>query len=305
MNIRRILFVKKHPARMLLAKMSLALVFSVAAHAATAQQRLNFVACPIMQDTNTVPCWLAEHEGELYFLGIQTDSGGWPSPLQGHKLLVEAVVTDNPRVCGGIVLASPGSVFDRRPSGSANGVALPEPPVTSPLRELDNTCRTILPEQPRFNTLEPRRGPGPSEAPPPRTPEQIAEAQQAAAARAEAARPRPPFTAKTFELHYEFDSELAGLTINQLQAALQYAEAIGAKRMEVTGYRAAALLSNGEQLEELPSMAQRRARELETTIRMFGVPEGLELVVNWDETLQAGNGIDDWSRRLSTIVVSP
>lgn len=225
--------------------------------------------------------------------------------MQGHKLLVEAVVTDNPGVCGGIVLASPGSVFDRRPSGSSNGVALPDPPVTSPLRELDNTCRTILPELPRFNTLEPRRGPGPSEAPPPRTPEQIAEAQRAAAARAEEARPRPPFTDRTFELHYEFDSELAGLTINQLQAALQYAEAIGARQMEVTGYRAAALLSSGEQIEEQPAMARRRAQELETTIRMLGVPDGLELTVRWDDTLQPGNGIDDWSRRKSAIVVTP
>jgi hypothetical protein len=24
---------------------------------------LSFVACPILQDTATVPCWLAEHEG--------------------------------------------------------------------------------------------------------------------------------------------------------------------------------------------------------------------------------------------------
>jgi hypothetical protein len=292
-------------SRFLFTNISLALALSMAAQGASAQQRLNFVACPIIQDTDNVPCWLAEHEGELYFLGIQTDSGGWTSPLQGHKLLVEAVVTDNPRVCGGIVLASPGSVFDRRSSGSANGVVLPDPPVTSSLRELDNSCRTVLPEQPRFNTLEPRRGPGPSEAPPPRTPEQIAEAQRAAAARAEAERPRPPFTARTFELHYEFDSELAGLTINQLQAALQYAAAIGAKRMEVTGYRAAALLSNGEQIEELPAMARLRAQELETTIRMFGLPEGLELTVQWDEALQSGNGIDDWSRRKSAIVVSP
>jgi hypothetical protein len=292
-------------SRFLFTNISLALVLSVAAQSASAQQRLNFVACPIIQDTNNVPCWLAEHEGELYFLGIQTDSGGWTSPLQGHKLLVEAVITDNPRVCGGIVLASPGSVFDRRSSGSANGVVLPDPPVTSSLRELDNSCRTVLPEQPRFNTLEPRRGPGPSEAQPPRTPEQIAEAQRAAAARAEAERPRPPFTARTFELHYEFDSELAGLTINQLQAALQYATAIGAKRMEVTGYRAAALLSNGEQIEELPAMARLRAQELETTIRMFGLPEGLELKVQWDDALQSGNGIDDWSRRKSAIVVSP
>ena len=37
---------------------------------AAESQRLNFVACPVFQDTNTVPCWLAEYQGETYFLGI-------------------------------------------------------------------------------------------------------------------------------------------------------------------------------------------------------------------------------------------
>ena len=27
--------------------------------------RRNFVACPIVRDTASVPCWLAEYEGEL------------------------------------------------------------------------------------------------------------------------------------------------------------------------------------------------------------------------------------------------
>jgi hypothetical protein len=31
----------------------------------------NFVACPIVRDTASVPCWLAEYEGELYFLTLQ------------------------------------------------------------------------------------------------------------------------------------------------------------------------------------------------------------------------------------------
>ena len=28
--------------------------------------RRNFVACPIVRDTASVPCWLAEYDGELY-----------------------------------------------------------------------------------------------------------------------------------------------------------------------------------------------------------------------------------------------
>lgn len=284
------------------------LVLSLAATAAGAAeaQYLNFVACPIFQDTNTVPCWVAEYKGETYFLGIQTDSGGWQPPLHGHQVLVEGVVTNNPRVCGGIVLASAGKTpFDKRPSGKAAGVELPQPPVTSPMREIDNNCRTILPENPAYNTLEPRRGPGPSPAQPPRTPEQIAAAQRQAAERAEAARPKPPYTAKTFELHYEFDSELAGLTINGLQEALRYAADIGAKSIEIVSYRGSVLLSNGQQLQEIPIIAQRRANELEAVARMYGVPTGTELKVRWVDDVQQGNGRDDWSRRRSDIIVSP
>ena len=75
--------------------------------AAVPGDHLNFVACPIMRDTDIVPCWLAEYDGETYFLGIQTDIGGWTPPQFSHKLLVEGRVTDLPRVCGGIVSSLP------------------------------------------------------------------------------------------------------------------------------------------------------------------------------------------------------
>ena len=35
--------------------------------------RSNFVSCPIVRDTSSVPCWLTEYQGELYFLTIQSD----------------------------------------------------------------------------------------------------------------------------------------------------------------------------------------------------------------------------------------
>lgn len=268
-------------------------------------QYLNFVACPVFQDTNTVPCWVAEYEGETYFLGIQTDSGGWTPPLQGHKVLVEGVTTSNPRVCGGIVLTSAGKTpYDKRPSGKSAGVELPQPPVTSPMRELDNNCRTILPESPKFNTLEPRRGPGPSPAPTPRAaPDPAAAAQRQA--RIEAEKPRPPFSAKTFTLNYEFDSELAGLTINGLQEALRYAADISAKTVEIVSYRGSVLLTNGQQLQEIPTIARRRAKELEDVTRMFGLPAGTALKVRAVDEVQTGTGRDDWSRRRSEIIVSP
>src|SRR5580700_11522463 len=74
--------------------------------AAPPADRRNFVACPVLQDTDTVPCWLAEYRGELYFLGIQTDSGGWSPPWLGHQVLVEGRLAGGPRICGGIPLTS-------------------------------------------------------------------------------------------------------------------------------------------------------------------------------------------------------
>lgn len=268
-------------------------------------QHLNFVACPIFQDTDTVPCWVAEYEGEKYFLGIQTDASGWSPPWLGHKLLVEGTVTDNPRVCGGIVLESSGTLYDRRSAGSSAGVVLPNPPITSVMRELDANCRTVLPAQPAFNTIEARRGPGPNVPPAARTPEQIAAAAKAAAERAEAERPVKPYQPKEFELLYDFDSELAVYTINEAQDALKYATAIGASSISVVGYRSSSLLSNGEYLEEAPFMAQRRAKELETTLRMLGLPKDTRLDVKWEDAVLPGNGMDDWTRRKATVLVTP
>ena len=68
--------------------------------------RRNFVACPIVRDTSTLPCWLAEYEGELYYLGSQGSSASAFYPPQlGHEALIEGTVADGPRVCGGRVLA--------------------------------------------------------------------------------------------------------------------------------------------------------------------------------------------------------
>src|SRR5262245_52564878 len=65
----------------------------------------NFVSCPVVQDTKTVPCWVSEYRGELYYLGIQSDiSADFHPPYLGHKVLVEGILSGEPRICGGIVL---------------------------------------------------------------------------------------------------------------------------------------------------------------------------------------------------------
>ncbi len=89
--------------------------------------RRNFVACPIVRDTKTLPCWLAEYEGELYFLGLQGSSASEFYPPQlNHEVLVEGPVTSEPRVCGGIPL---------------------KPVRISVLAELNRACNTLLPAE--------------------------------------------------------------------------------------------------------------------------------------------------------------
>jgi len=90
-------------------------------------QNLAFVACPIVRDTKTVPCWLAEYKGEIYYLGNQ---GGvaqdFYPPQLNHEVLVEGVVGEGPRVCGGVPLRMV---------------------KTSVFLEINRACNTILPAE--------------------------------------------------------------------------------------------------------------------------------------------------------------
>ena len=65
-------------------------------------QQKNFVACPMVRDTKTVPCFLAEYQGETYFLGIQQDiTADFYPPQLLHEVLVEGTIAPGPRVCAG------------------------------------------------------------------------------------------------------------------------------------------------------------------------------------------------------------
>jgi outer membrane protein OmpA-like peptidoglycan-associated protein len=262
--------------------------------AAPPGERRNFVACPVLQDTDTVPCWLAEYRGDFYFLGIQTDSGGWSPPWLGHQVLVEGRVTGGPRICGGIPLTSDYAASGG-PSGTSDGQPLPTPPVVSVMRELDASCNTLLPADPQFHILG-RRGPGPNTA--------------ASALRKPPSAPTPPtftapYKAKTFTLTYEFDSELAARTIGEALNAVQYAQAVQARHITITGHRGSTLLSDGSRAAEIPMMAQLRAQELARTLKRLGLPGTSTLTVRWDSQLEPADGITDPDRRRAEIAVTP
>ena len=197
---------------------------------------LAFVACPIVKDTPSVPCWLTEYDGELYYMGVQSDvSAPFNPPWLGHKALVEGTPSaEGERICGGIVL---------------------DPVTVSVMPEMSPECDEMRPADPGYVLpFEPRRPPGPSGGslaftPPPPPPP-----------------PEPPYEAKTFTILFPFEGSVNFQTPGALQAIQEYAENIGARRIVVTGYRASVRLTDGSLLTERAGIAETRAREVS---RMF------------------------------------
>ena len=255
-------------AAWLLAALSAA---SLAAEEPTA--RRNFVACPIVRDTASVPCWLAEYQGELYFLTLQTDvSSPVTPPWLGHRVLVEGTAAPNrPRICGGIVL---------------------EPVVLSVLPELDAACNTaVLPAEDRYNlTFEPPRPPGPS-------------AGRLAFAGA-AAPPRPAGPPRAFTLRYDFDGLIVFRHAGELTSILDSAKARNARVVAITGNRGGVLLSDGTTLVEKPTMARRRAEQVAELLRGAGLTN-VEYRVRWHDEAGAADGDDDAALRLVTVELDP
>jgi hypothetical protein len=235
-------------------------------------ERRNFVSCPIVRDTQSVPCWLAEYDGELYFLTLQTDvSSPVTPPWLGHRVLVEGTLArDRPRICGGVVL---------------------EPVVLSVLPELDPACNTpVLPAEARYNlTFEPPRPPGPSGG------------RLAFAGPPAAAPPEPP---REFTLRYDFDGLVVFRHAADLTAILDAARARKSRRIAITGHRGSVLLSNGTTLTEQPAIAQRRAEQVATLLRGAGLTD-VTYDVQWHDEPGTADGLNDPALRRSTVELTP
>jgi hypothetical protein len=235
-------------------------------------ERRNFVACPIIRDTASVPCWLAEYDGELYFLTLQTDvSAPVTPPWLGHRVLVEGTVAaERPRICGGIVL---------------------EPVVLSVLPELDASCNTLLPAEDRYNlTFEPPRPPGPSAG-------RLAFADTYTP-------PAPAEPPRAFSLRYDFDGLVVFRHAGELTAILDAALARHARNVTITGHRGSVLLSNGTTLVEQPAMARRRAEQVAELLRGAGLTS-VEYRVRWHDEPAAADGDDDAALRRVTVELDP
>lgn len=242
---------------------------------------LSFVTCPIVRDTDPTPCWLAEYEGELYYLGLQQDTEAeFFPPQQGYKALIEGVLTDKPRICGGIPL---------------------EPvKATTLLPERDPSCNQILPAEgwvapPARRGAIPRISPGilatEIDKPRPR--------------RAPLPPPEPPFEITTFAIPFDFGSEfMLNKATRATQRAQWYALGTNARKVEVIGYRAGALLSNGKRLYEDKRLPEQRALKVAEALRDIGVGDA-EIEVRWVTRSEKVTGKEDYLLRRVDVIVTP
>jgi outer membrane protein OmpA-like peptidoglycan-associated protein len=230
-----------------------------------AQQR-SFVACPIVRDTRTVPCFLAEYEGETYFLGIQQDiTSDFHPPQLKHEVLVEGTVAGGPRVCGGIPL---------------------KPVAISVLKEVSPGCDTLLPAETGIDAPPAQRGAGPSTEP------------------LNTARPAGQLNGRQeFTALYSFNDDYLDFQGQRvLNEAASYAKQAKASSVKIEGYRATSLLSDGRQLVEKAGLAEKRAQEVAKLLQGLGVAN---VAAGGKDDAEAADGKTDPSRRRVTIVVSP
>ena len=238
--------------------------------AAESPKYLSFVSCPIVRDTKSVPCWLSEYEGETYFLTIQTDvSAPVNPPWLGHRVLVEGVLSDEPNICGGRVL---------------------KPVTLSVMPALDASCNTMLPAEDRYElNFEPPRPPGPSGG-------------RLAFSYPNDPPAKPGDGPKDFTIEYDFDGLVVFRHPRTLGAILDFARESQARRIEITGYRGASLLSNGEKLIEAADIGQRRAEQVAELLKGAGLTD-VEYRVRWHDKPAKPNGrTDPKSRRVEVTV---
>lgn len=243
---------------------------SIALHAVAnaKDEHLAFLSCPIVRDTKSVPCWLAEFDGETYYLGIQTDvSAPFSPPSLGHKVLVEGEKTQDARICGGIPLRNV---------------------VVSVIQERADNCQTLLMAEERYTLpFAPPRPPGPSTG-------------RLAFSFPQPEPVEPPYKPKSFTLNYDFDGTVGFRHPRFLVEVMDYAKRVKARSISIEGYRGQTLLSDGQTLTEREGLAERRATQASDLLQGAGLTSP-KYKVGWVETPEPG----DFSKRRVTITVTP
>ena len=251
----------------------LALAATVSLAAPKPGERVNFVSCPAVRDTPTVPCWTSDYQGSTYYLTIQSDvSAEVQPPMLGHQVLVEGIVSDKPAICGGVVL---------------------EQVRLSVMPELDANCHTVLPVDPRYTIDFNPRPPGPSGG-------RLAFDPAPGAA---ATPPPPPKGPQTLPLYFDFDKSVSFRHPAPLVNILELAAKIKATRMTITGVRGVHKLSDGTLLRESATVGQRRAEEIASLLQGAGLK--LATTTRWIDGEAEADGRDDWQSRRVTVELLP
>jgi len=230
---------------------------------------LNFLSCPLLHDT-TPNCWTARYAGETYFIGAERGPAESYLPQMKHQVLVEGVVTDEPRICGGRVL---------------------RPLRVSVMPELDLSCDApVLPADGLTPPTPPARGSAPPAA-------RASEVLGPVGSFMRTPEPQPPFTDREFRIDFDFGTDII---VDQMQRRvieiLTYARTARASRLVITGHSATTLLSNGERLAEPRGLGEQRARKIADVFANLGTPRE-RMQVDWAESSEAHDGRTDAARR--------
>jgi outer membrane protein OmpA-like peptidoglycan-associated protein len=88
-----------------------------------------------------------------------------------------------------------------------------------------------------------------------------------------------------------------------LQQIFEHAKQSGATRVQITGYRAATLLSNGQLMQEDKDIGRRRAEQVADLLRGAGLTD-LQYDVKWQDETKRAKGVEDAGMRRVQVVVS-
>ncbi len=262
-------------------------------HAATAAPApgdyLSFVACPIARDTgpSTDLCFLTEFEGVRYALVNPTD---WGNPQLRHRVLVEGRVGAGPPVCGATAFEGRASVlselspdcdtvlpFDGSVIGAAGGIFNSGPPE----------------QRARMTDLAKRAEADPSLSVHPLMPDPPADPV-----------PAPPYAVRTLAIYYPFDSTRGSgpdmLAVSRLAA---YAKASRAT-IEIESRQGVSPTADGQNLAEMPGMAQKRADKMVDILSGLGVPvEAIGVPVV--DRVPGDPGGENWRTRRIDLTILP
>ena len=236
-----------------------------------ARNARSFVSCPLFRNTER-QCWLARDHGTMYYI----DPGTGYRPQLGFRVLVEGMVSSEPKACGGVML---------------NPVHITVLPERTP------ACNTVLPAA-GFDPPPIRNNfgyvkhdddpPLPKYAPGDVLP-----------------LPPPPYKNLHYTVYFPYNRAFLpeGTTEVIVEAAAAYIRASKARHVRVSGYAGDVQLSDKHVLTETGTIAEARAQLVANALRELGVDPAV-IAVDWIAKPASGDGIHDPDRRKTVIDIS-